>query len=105
VNVGAGDFITATADTGNTGLPIAITLCQTNPVTGQCLSPSGSGDPFILPTVTTFINSGETPTFGIFVQGTGQFVPFNPAVNRVFVRFTDSLGFVRGATSVAVRTQ
>ncbi len=30
---------------------------------------------------------------------------FDPAVNRVFVRFTDNGGLVRGATSVAVRTQ
>jgi hypothetical protein len=31
-------------------------------------------------------------------------IPFDPANNRVFVRFTDGAGIGRGATSVAVRT-
>jgi hypothetical protein len=56
------------------------------------------------PTVATTINAGDTPTFGIFVSGSGT-VPFDPANNRVFVRFVDSGGAPRGATSVAVRTQ
>ncbi len=33
-------------------------------------------------------DSNETPTFGVFVAGTGH-VAFEPAVNRIFVRFTD----------------
>ena len=40
----------------------------------------------------------------MFVQGQGT-VPFDPANNRVFVRFKDGDGIIRGATSVAVRTQ
>jgi hypothetical protein len=52
---------------------------------------------------TTTINANATPTFGIFVTGGGS-VPFSTAVNRVFVRFADSTGAVRGSTSVAVRT-
>jgi hypothetical protein len=97
VNVGASANITASADTGGASLPVSIALCQTNPATGVCLgSPAGS--------VTTQINAGETPTFGIFVTGGGT-VPFDPANNRVFVRFKDAGGITRGATSVAVRTQ
>jgi hypothetical protein len=97
VNLGAGGIISASADTGNTTPPVVISLCETNPPTGQCISTIG-------PTVMTTINSNATPTFGIFVQGTGN-VPFDPAANRVFVRFKDSGGITRGSTSVAVRTQ
>jgi hypothetical protein len=97
VNVGAGGNITASADTGGAVLPVSLSLCQTNPATGQCISAIG-------PSVTTQINAGATPTFGIFVIGTGN-VPFDPALNRVFVRFKDAGGVTRGSTSVAVRTQ
>jgi hypothetical protein len=96
-NVGAGDTVTASADTGAASLPIIVALCQTNPSTGQCISA-------IAPSVTTQINANDTPTFGIFVTGTGN-VPFDPAANRVFVRFKDNGGVTRGSTSVAVRTQ
>jgi len=34
VNVGAGGTITASADTGSATLPVNISLCQTNPLTG-----------------------------------------------------------------------
>ena len=74
-----------------------ISLCQTNPATGQCISA-------ISPSVTTQINASATPTFGIFVQGNGN-VTFDPAANRIFVRFKDSGNVTRGSTSVAVRTQ
>jgi hypothetical protein len=52
----------------------------------------------------TTINANATPTFGIFIQGNGN-VTFDPAANRIFVRFKDSGGVTRGSTSVAVRTQ
>ena len=97
VNVGVGGSITASADTGSASLPLSIFLCETNPVTGQCISAIG-------PSVTTQISANATPTFAIFVQGSG-FVPFDPAANRIFVRFKDSGGVTRGSTSVAVRTQ
>ena len=97
VNVGASGSITASADTGSANLPVTLTLCQTNPTTGACLaSPSGS--------VTTTINANATPTFGIFVAGTGT-VAVNLATNRITVRFKDGGGITRGATSVAVRAQ
>jgi hypothetical protein len=97
VNVGATGAITVSADTGATSLPLTVSLCETNPATGQCISGIGS-------TVTTTINANATPTFGIFVQGNGN-VPFDPALNRIFVRFKDSGAVTRGSTSVAVRTQ
>ena len=97
VNVGASGNITASADTGSATLPVNISLCQTNPATGQSISVIG-------PSVTTQINANATPTFGIFVQGKGN-VPFDPAANRIFVRFKDGGNVTRGSTSVAVRTQ
>ena len=97
VNVGASGDITASADTGSATLPVNISLCQTNPATSQCISAIGSS-------VTTTINANATPTFAILVQGSGA-VPFDPAANRIFVRFKDSGNVTRGSTSVAVRTQ
>jgi len=97
VNVGASASITASADTGTATIPVNISLCETNPGTGQCISGIG-------PSVSTTINAGATPTFGIFVQGNGN-VPFDPAGNRIFVRFKDGGNITRGSTSVAVRTE
>jgi hypothetical protein len=97
VNVGASASITASADTGSATLPVNITLCQTDPATGQCISA-------IDPSVTTMINANATPTFGIFVEGNG-IVPIDPATNRIFVRFKDDGDITRGSASVAVRTQ
>jgi photosystem II stability/assembly factor-like uncharacterized protein len=96
-NAGAGGTITVFADTGGATLPVRPVLCQTNPVTAQCVSG-------IAPTVTVAIDANDTPTFSVFVEATGS-VPFDPANNRIFVRFNDADGVTRGATSVAVRTQ
>ncbi len=95
-NVGVGGLITVSANTGAVSLPVSLVLCQTNPTTGACLAPA-------TPTVTLQIDAGATPTFSIFVGASGP-IPFDPANNRIFVRFTDSGNIVRGATSVAVRT-
>jgi hypothetical protein len=97
INLGSGDTITASTNTGEATLPITVTICQTNPTTGVCLQTPG-------PTAATMINANATPTFGIFVSASGT-VPFDPANNRIFVQFTDSTGAVRGETSVAVETQ
>jgi hypothetical protein len=96
VNLGAGGSITAVADTGAAVLPLDLRICQTNPATGACLGVPG-------PTVTVPLASSASPTFAIFAQANGA-IPFDPAGNRVFVRFVDGSGVVRGATSVAVRT-
>src|SRR5262245_7038813 len=97
VNLGAGGQINASADTGGAALPIIVSLCQTIPATGACLGAPTSS-------VTMQISSGKTPTFAIFVSGIGP-VRFDPANNRIFVRFKDTGGVTRGSTSVAVRTQ
>jgi hypothetical protein len=95
-NVGAAGAITVSADTGGVTLPVNVLVCETNPATSVCLAEPG-------PEVTTTIGSNATPTFGVFVVGGGT-VPFDPASNRIFVRFKDAGGVTRGATSVAART-
>jgi streptogramin lyase len=98
VNLGSSATITATANSGSAILPVALTICQTNPQTGQCLVLPPT------PSVTTTINADATPTFSIFATASGS-VPFLPAANRIFVQFSDAGGVVRGSTSVAVVTQ
>ncbi len=95
VNVGVGGMITVSADTGGASPPVSIQLCETDPVSGQCM-----GTPTA--TVTTQIDAGATPTFGIFVTGSGV-VPVDPANDRIFVRFNQG-NVTRGATSVAAET-
>src|SRR5262249_5342617 len=96
-NAGASGQLTVSADTGAAFLPVTTTICQTNPTTAVCLdNPS--------PRLTTSIYANTTATFTVFVKGHGP-VPFDPASNRIFVRFKDGEGVTRGSTSVAVRTQ
>jgi len=71
---------------------MSLALCETNPATSACLAPP-------TPTVQTQINSGATPTFGVFVTGTGP-IPFDPANHRIQVHFEGGGG--GGGTSVAV---
>jgi hypothetical protein len=97
VNVGASASITATANTGAATLPLTISLCQTDPQSGQCISSIGSS-------VTFTINANATPTVAIFATASGG-VPFVPQTNRIFVEFSDANEIVRGSTSVAVETQ
>jgi streptogramin lyase len=97
VNLGAGGAITASVNTGTAQLPISLSICATNPSSGQCLAAPAAS-------VTTTIAGDATPTFAVFVGGAGT-VPFDPAGNRIFVSFADAGGAIRGSTSVAVRTQ
>ncbi len=97
INVGASGTVTVSAHTGAATLPVTISLCETNPTTGQCMSAIG-------PSVTTQVNANSTQTFGIFVTGNGT-VPFDPAGRRIFVHFKESGTVTRGSTGVAVRTR
>jgi hypothetical protein len=96
INIGTAATITASADDGGRGLPLTLTICQTDPNTAACLSPPAAS------TTTTF-NVNSTLTYTVFVQGNGN-IPFDPARNRLFLRFKDGGGVTRGATNVAVRT-
>jgi hypothetical protein len=96
-DMGTAATITASANTGTANLPVTLTICQTSPSTGACMAAPA-------PSVTLAINSGDADTFGIFVLASSA-IPDMPAVNRVFVTFTDAGGTLRGETSVAVRTR
>ena len=95
-NVGASGSITASADTGGVTVSATLVICETVAATGVCKAPPSAS-------VTRTVGASETPTYGIFVTGSGA-VAFGPGVNRIFVRFKDAAGETRGATSVAVRT-
>jgi len=99
VNVGTVGSISVSADTGGASLPVSIALCETDPATGVCINPTVPASGL----VTTSIAADATPTFAFFVTATDT-VPFDPANNRIFVRFKDAGGVTRGSTSVAVRT-
>src|SRR6202034_391626 len=90
---GVGAFAVATTNLGaSETITVALTLCQTRPKTGDCISPPSSSVSL------TFVGN-STPTFAIFAAGYGT-VPFDPAKNRVFVRFTGSDVSLRRANSV-----
>ena len=94
VNVGASGLLTVSANTGAASLPVSVTLCETNPQNGACLAPPA-------PTVQTQIATNATPTFSFFITATAP-ITFNPATNRIQVRFDGGGG--GGGTSVAVCT-
>jgi hypothetical protein len=94
INVGAADSLTATADTGTAALPLVIALCQTSPA-GACVNPPG-------PSVALSMGTGAGVGIAVFLTASSQ-IARNPAVNRIFVRFKDSNGVIRGVSSIAVQ--
>jgi streptogramin lyase len=96
-NIGIGGELTVAADTGAVALPLGLTICETDPTSGECQAPPA-------PSVAAQIAAQATPTFSVFATAEGA-VPFAPDTSRIFVRFTDATGEIRGTTSVAVRTQ
>jgi streptogramin lyase len=93
-------------DTGLSGIPVTTTICRTNQSTGACQSPpTASLAPAPFP-------AGTVETFAVFVTPTGP-IPFNPALNRVFVRGYNTnvdagpspQGIVnQGGASIAIQT-
>jgi hypothetical protein len=96
-NIGISSSLTAQVVPSNTSMPLAATVCQTNPANGQCLQTPG-------PTATATINQNQNTTWSAFLHATGV-IPQDPANNRVIFQFTDANGVVRGSTSTAVTTQ
>ena len=100
INLGATETLLATADTGDAALPVGLSLCQTDPTTGQCINPTvPTADP-----VSVDIGENETPTFSVFASSNEE-IALDPANTRVFVRFQNASGETRGATSVAITRQ
>lgn len=96
VNIGFTGDVTVSSVLSDGALPVTVTLCETDG-TGACLAAPTD-------TVTTAIDTNATASFSAFVTGTAN-VADDPAANRITVQFEDGAGVVRGATSVAVRTQ
>jgi hypothetical protein len=96
INLGITMPITVSVDTGTAVLPVALTICETNPNTGQC---------FATPAATVSLNyvGHATPTFSIFLTADGP-IAFAPATSRVFVRFDDAQKGIHGSTSVAIES-
>jgi hypothetical protein len=105
---GSNAFAVSAANAGSAGtitvepkpsaaLLLAMSICETNPGTGECLSPPG-------PSATSSVGANATATYSVFVTAAGD-VPFDPANNRINVVARDGGGVVRGSASVAVTTQ
>ena len=97
VNVGSTGTVSVTADTGLANLPLSVSLCETNPTTGACVNPAVPAASLV-----TQAPAGGTQTFAVFLSA-AEAIALDPARSRVFVRFTDASGVVRGATSVALQ--
>lgn len=99
VNVGIEDTISVEIDSNGVDLPLNLGLCETNPLTGACLTP-----PQIAPNRLTFVApANQAQTFSFFVTSTGDIASI-PSLNRLRVIFRNSAGAIRGQTSVAVTT-
>ena len=77
----------------DTQLPISVRVCE---VAEDCLA----GDSTRL---TTEMAENSVGSFFFLVEASED-IPFFPETSRLFVRFLDSDGVIRGSTSVAVTT-
>lgn len=99
VNVGVEDSITVEIDSNGADLPLSLSLCETNPADGACLTAVQAAPN----TVSTLASANQTQTFSFFVTSSDDIASI-PSSNRLRVLFRDSAGAIRGQTSVAVRT-
>jgi hypothetical protein len=95
-NSGGTAAATVSANTGSTSLPLSLTVCQTNPLTGSCLPTSS-------PTASININllSNTVSTFTVIATESSP-IQLIPGTNRINVQITDTSGKVIGSTGVDV---
>ncbi len=94
-------MITATSDTGDADLLVSLFICETDPMTSECLDTPQ----YAAVGVKMYIGSGAVSTFSVFVFIDGS-IGFELTHNRICIRSTDESGCVaHGATSVAVWAQ
>ena len=98
VNVGATDWLTVRPSLP-AGLNAAVSVCQTDPLTGLCINPTAPAQD-----TRAWVENFGTPTFSVFVAA-GAAIDLDPIGRRVLVEFVDDTGTVRGATSVALQYQ
>ncbi|WP_394693892.1 peptidoglycan DD-metalloendopeptidase family protein [Hyphobacterium sp.] len=104
-----GAFAVATANVGSAGTltvrpriagldasNVTLTICETNPASGQCLTPRAAS-------VQRSFATNETASFAIFAAAASP-ISFSPATRRIFVEVRDNASVSRGSTSIAVRT-
>lgn len=97
-NVGSSAQITVMLDTAGASLPLETLVCQTNTSTGACLTA-------LSPQAELTLAANATASFMVKLNASDHIgFDFNPANNRVFVRFFDEGGVLRGATSLSVST-
>jgi hypothetical protein len=101
INIGTGANLQARLETNPIGgnspaLPLNLSMCQTNPNTGACISAQAA-------TVNFTAGANQTVTFSAFATSTGTPIAFDPANKRLFVHFFQGNTPV-GSASVAVRT-
>jgi hypothetical protein len=92
VNIGSAGSITVSADDGGRGLPLNLQVCETTP-SGEWIVCGNN--------LTRSVGADQTAYYSVFATGTGQPIAFDPANNRLFLRFAAN-GTTVGATNVAV---
>jgi len=92
VNIGSAGEVTVSADDDGRGLPLNLQVCETTP-SGEWIVCGNN--------LTRSVGADQTAYYSVFATGTGQPIAFDPANNRLFLRFAAN-GTTVGATNVAV---
>lgn len=96
VSTAAGSLL-VTAEATNAEMDVSISLCQTNPTTGECINPTTPSSSAMVS-----VGASETSTFSVFVTANSSVVA-NAATNRIRLNFADG-STSRGSTSTAFST-